>query len=147
MDYLCKSNDVELRIVKRNYVIDEILVRDVSGEGWTVVGFSDLMDAIKEATQLSASVDSVEFKSRVRECTDLEGRVYTVLMNSMLECDYNSGKLSLRKIQESLDAPVSIGEVKSSLQHLMSLRWVSVYKPRLNRKLYYINLEGLIKKN
>lgn len=45
----CKDNDVKIKFIIENDKIDEIQVTvNESIDGWTVIGFSDLMSAISD---------------------------------------------------------------------------------------------------
>ena len=49
IEYKCKDNDVELKIIMQDDIIDEIWVRVIGEKGWTVVGYFDLLSAINKA--------------------------------------------------------------------------------------------------
>lgn len=51
LKYKCKDNDVKLRFIECDGLIEEIWVRDPSDNGWTVIGFNDLRIGIELASE------------------------------------------------------------------------------------------------
>ena len=46
INFKCKDNDIKLKFITVDGKIDEIWVRAHKGEGWTVVGYDNLIDGI-----------------------------------------------------------------------------------------------------
>lgn len=145
MHYNCKDNDTELRVVKTNGLIDEILVRDGGSESWTVIGYNDLLAAIKQTQLFESRLNHVMIESIKKESTPLEAEIYSILLQSMINCDYNSGRLTLKKIQSDVKVFHDTVEIMKACKSLVDRGFVDTYKPRLNKKLYFVTTEGILK--
>jgi len=49
INYNCKENDVKLKFICEDGLIDEVWVKVKGEKSWTVVGYNDFLNGVKKA--------------------------------------------------------------------------------------------------